>query len=57
MNTIVMVLALGYLCWYTIGYARMVWKEGNKLGGFFVSLLALSLLAIPLGNMLVELFK
>jgi len=34
-------------------YARMIWrKENNKLGAFFVAILAISIVAVPLWEMM-----
>lgn len=48
MKTLLEGLAIAYLCWYTIGYARIVWKDGKKLASVFITLLAISLAVIPL---------
>ncbi|TDX48033.1 hypothetical protein [Orenia marismortui] len=46
-------LAILYVSYYTMMYARMIWKkENNKLGAFFVILLAFVIVGIPLWEIL-----
>ena len=37
-----------YTCYYTLLYARIVWKQGNKFAGMAIALLAISVITIPL---------
>ena len=48
MKTLITGIVIAYLCWYTLGYAKIVWKKGNKFAGLFITLLALSLIVVPL---------
>ncbi len=40
-------LILLYFAYYTISFAVIVWKEGNKFAGMFISLLGISIVLIP----------
>lgn len=46
-------LVILYVSYYTLMYARMIWeKRNNKLGAFFVAILAISIVAVPLWQMM-----
>lgn len=37
-----------YTCYYTLLYAKIIWKKGNKLAGIAIVLLAISVVTVPL---------
>lgn len=41
-------LCIIYVTYYTVTYAIIVWKEGNKAGGICIGLLAAIIVLIPL---------
>ncbi len=37
-----------YTCYYTLLYARIVWKQGSKFAGIAIALLGFSVITVPL---------
>jgi len=46
MNIFVWLVAI-YVFFYTVGYARIVYKDGNKVGAIFIAILAIPLVILP----------
>jgi hypothetical protein len=45
--TIFIFLCYLYIAFNTIRYALKIWRSGNKLAGFFIAVLSLSLVILP----------
>jgi hypothetical protein len=44
----ILILGYIYITYYTFSYARKVWQEGNRLGGFGIALVSVCYLPISI---------
>lgn len=45
---LIFILIYLFVTWYTLKYARIVWKQGQKLSSIIITVLALTLIALAI---------